>query len=146
MPDDPRNRPPPLPPRDPRQPYLRSKSTPPDGGLKSSGSIRQVTRDLGRYASVDPRDILIGQMRDEIASLRLLGDRLPDNVPESETADTEPPPTRPSMRVRNARAAKLLGKWTFILGALPFIGAAIARKWPQYSEPVDFVLHLVGLR
>ena len=134
MPDDPSNRPPPL----PRQPYLRTKSTPPDGGLKSSGVVREVIRP----PPPDLRDRLIEDMRRELESLRpLVAVQL-----EQETADTEPPPTRPSVRVRKARAAKLLGKGAFLLGAAPFIGAMVARKWPQYSDLVDLALQFVGLR
>ncbi len=153
--DDPRNRPPPLPPRPlVAEPFLRSRSTPPDGGLKSDAVVREVLRGLprdpprdeGRYASYDPRDRLIADMRQEIDSLRLLSLRAPD----PETADTEPPPTRPSERVRRAKQAKaaavFTGKWTFLLTALPFIGAAVAKKWPEYSELVNVALQLVGLR
>ena len=63
---------------------------------------------------------------------------LPDRATEGDTGERVARP--------KAQVVKLLGKWAFLLGAVPFIGAAVARKWPQYADLVDVALHAVGLR
>lgn len=138
MPDDPRNRPPPLPPRPLVPEPFRLTATPPSGG---------VTR--GRLLPHDPRDRLIEEMRDELAALRPL-------VSAHETADTEPPPTRPSVRARRSQVARFLGKWAVLLPVLA-LGAraaarAAAKQWPEATELVgelpglvDGLLQAIGL-
>ena len=79
MPDDPRNRPPPLPPRPLVPEPFRLTATPPSGG---------VTR--GHLLPHDPRDRLIEEMRAELAALRPL-------VSAHETAAPEPPPPRQAL-------------------------------------------------
>lgn len=64
---------------------------------------------------------------------------LPARVTESDTGER-------AIARSKAQVARLLGKWAFLLGAVPFIGAAVARKWPQYADLVDVALHAVGLR
>jgi hypothetical protein len=131
MPDDPRNRPPPLPPRPLVPEPFRLTATPPSGGVPMQG----------RLLPPDPRDRLIEEMRDELAALRVAND--------SETADTEPPPTRPSVRVRKAKVARFLGKWAVLLPVVAIAARAAARaaakQWPEAAELVDTALQAIGL-
>jgi hypothetical protein len=128
MADDPRNRPPPLPPRPLVPEPFRLANTPPSGGVAPLA---------GRLLPPDPRDRLIEEMRDELAALRVANDH--------ETADTEPPPTRPSVRVRKAQAARFLGKWAVLLPVVALAARAAARKWPEITDIVDQVLGALGL-
>ena len=101
----------------------RNAVTPPSGGVP--------------IYEPDPRD---GIIRDMQAQLVLLREQL-DQKPA-----TDPPPTRPSVRARKAALAKVLGKAAGLLVLAPFVGAAVAKKWPQYSDVVDFVLTSLGLK
>jgi hypothetical protein len=78
-------------------------------------------------------------IRDMQAQLVLLREQL-------QKPATDPPPTRPSVRARKAAVAKVLGKAAGLLVLAPFVGAAVAKKWPQYSDVVDFVLTSLGLK
>jgi hypothetical protein len=122
--------PPPLPPRPiVREPFPlavdRNAVTPPSGGVP--------------IYDPDPRDGMIREMQQELVLLR---DKLSDGSP----SDTPIPLTRPSVRARKAAVAKVLGKAAGLLVLAPFVGAAVARKWPQYADVVDFVLQALGLK
>lgn len=99
----------------------------------------------------DPRDLLISSLQRELHTLQLLQRQpISEPPPDPDIADTdiEPAPeTRPSRAVlRKQRAvsiSKALGKWSFLLGALPFVGAVVVKTWPQTAAPVDFVLQLL---
>lgn len=93
----------------------------------------------------DPRDLLISSLQQEVHTLRLI-QQLPSEPPPA-FEDELAPDTRPSLLVlRKQRAvsiSKALGKWSFLLGALPFVGAVVVKQWPQLAAPVDFVLELL---
>lgn len=64
-----------------------------------------------------------------------------------EPMDVTPvPETQPSVRKRRAAVAKFLGKAAGLLVFAPFLGAAVAKRWPEYSDLVDVLLGVVGLR
>lgn len=98
----------------------------------------------------DPRDLLISSLQQEVRTLRLI-QQLPSEPPQpfedSEELDESAPDTQPSRRAKRKQQvvsiSKLLGKWAGLLTLLPFIGAFVAKQWPQLTAPVDFVLELV---
>lgn len=155
MPSDKRPFPPPLPPRPlSREPFARVKSDPPPVATEPRTVFESQTIEVDRAVDtprsggvdIDARDVLIDAMRQELAQLRALHDArvVPSDPPAapSRTPTTEPPPTRPSERVRRSKARIAL-VWSIAGTVLPFLGAAIARQWPHLAEPVDFVLDLV---
>lgn len=129
-PKPPRPFPPPLPGAY-REPFPKAKSDPPVNRTAITPASGTPIYDP------DPRDGMIRELQSQLVLLREQLDQGPE---------TPVPLTRPSVRVRRAAVAKVLGKAAGLLVLAPFVGAAVARKWPQYADVVDLVLQLVGLK
>lgn len=64
-----------------------------------------------------------------------------------DTADSEPPPTRPSERVRRAakaRAAALFtGKWVLLPPLLLILARYAQKRWPQFADLIDWAMQVL---
>lgn len=122
--------PPPLPPRPDDRPALRRDEIVPPAVARDVDTEPGLGMTAGEM-----------QLRRDLARIRRERDRLRDEALVSSASGSVPPPTR---RQRNVRVSLALGKYAGLLLLLPALGAAVAKRWPDYADIVNVVISVLG--
>jgi len=80
-------------------------------------------------------------LKEENARLRRERNEARASLLTTSEPGSTPPPTR---RQRNARFGLALGKYAVLLTVLPALGAAVAKRWPEFADVVGVLLQVLA--
>lgn len=110
-----------------------------------SGS--QPPPDLAPFAAAndsDPTEPGIGLISLKQENARLRSERDAARLELAGGAESEPPPTSPSERVRRAARAKaaalFTGKWILLPPLLLILARYAQKRWPQFADLIDMAV------